>query len=105
MATLAARLKALNKRVAALEQDSDPAVQAVLLRLEACLDEIDKVLPPTRRGRPKQPDLLILPWFVDSAKKLGMKTDKAVLQRLLRGDRGSLKTWQNQLAKARKLLH
>lgn len=97
MTTLAPRLKALSK---ALGQGKELPPE-VLERLEACLDEIDKVLPPARRGRPKQRELLILPWFVDTCKKLGVKTDKEVLQRLF--GRGNLKTWRNRLARARKL--
>ncbi|MGQ7959897.1 hypothetical protein ACUTAF_19630 [Pseudomonas sp. SP16.1] len=102
MSPLATRLKALSK---ALERGKELPPE-VLERLEACLDEIDIVLPPARRGRPKQPELSILPWFVDLSKKLGMKTDKVVLQRLLgRTGRGNLKTLQNKLAQARKLRH
>lgn len=113
MNTLAARLKALGK---ALEQGKELPPE-VLERLEACLEEIDNVLPPARRGRPKQPELSWLRFTVDMIKRLsdGRKTDRAILQgllksktdqevvqRMLGGHRGSLKTLQNKLAQARK---
>lgn len=113
MTALAPRLKALSK---ALEQGKELPPE-VLERLEACLDEIDKTLPPARRGRPKQPELEWLRWFVDLSKKLpGSRTNKAVLQgllkaktdkevvlRMLGGHRVSLKTLENKLARAKKL--
>lgn len=123
MSTLAARLKALSKRVTLLEQGKDvlPAVQAAMLQLEAALDELDKVLPPARRGRPKQPELEWLLWFVDLSKRFpgsktdreilqwlqrwpGTRADKVVVQRMFGGHKGTLKTLQNKLARARKLL-
>lgn len=106
MATLTARLNALAKRAAKLDP-SDPAV----LYIAAALDEIDKLLPPVRRGRPKQRDLVLhlLRFYVDGIKALpdsGVTTDKGALQRLLRKHKGrfSLKALQNRLARARKLI-
>ena len=112
MTALAARLKAVAK---ALEQGKELPPE-VLQQLEACLDEIDKVLPPVRRGRPKKPELSWLCWTVRICRGLGVKTDKEVLQRLLKtktdkevlqqllGGRATLKTLRNQLAEARKAL-
>ena len=111
MGTLAPRLKALAKRIALLDQ-GDPALQAALSQLEASLDEVERLLPPTRqRGRPKQREiaLSLLRFAVDGIKALpdsGVKTDREALQWFLRRHkgRGNLKTWQNSLARARKLL-
>lgn len=112
MAALAPRLKALAKRVASLEQESDPAVQAVLLRLEACLQEIETILPARQRGRPRKSELALhlMRLAVDGLKtlpELRIKTDQEALQWLFRQRKVkvpiNLKTWRNRLAQARKL--
>lgn len=113
--SLASRLKALSKRVAALERDVEqggevsPFTLAALMQLEAALDELDKTLPPVRRGRPKQPDIVLhlLRFYVDGIKALpnsGVTTQKEALQRLLRKHKGrlSLHTLENKLGKERK---
>lgn len=108
MTALASRLKALAKRVALLEQGGEvsPFTLAALMQLEAALDELDKTLPPVRRGRPKQRDIVLhlLRFYVDGTKALDNSTDKEALQRLLRRNKGrlSLQTLQNKLAQARK---
>lgn len=97
MSTLAARLKALAKQ----GKELPPEV----------LEQLEALLPPVRRGRPKQRDLVLhlLRFYVDGIKALpdsGVTTDKEALQRLLRKHKGrlSLKTWQNTLTRGRKLL-
>lgn len=113
--SLPSRLKALSERVATLERDVEqggevsPFTLAALMHLEAALDELDKTLPPARRGRPKQRDLVLhlLRFYVDGIKALpdsGVTTQKEALQRLLRKHKGrlSLHTLENKLAQARK---
>lgn len=94
---MSTRLKALARRVAALEgKELPPDVQAALQQLEA-------LLPPVRRGRPKQPNADFLCWLVRISKGLGgHKTDKALLQRFARSFGVSVKRLQNRLAEARK---
>lgn len=120
MAILSAQLNALAKRVATLERDVaqgkevSPAALAALLRLEACLQEIETILPARRRGRPQKSKLALhlMRGTVDALKtisELGIKTDKEALQWLSRTRKGrlpiNLKTWRNRLSQARKLSH
>lgn len=111
--SLPSRLKALAKRVATLEREVEqggevsPFTLAALMQLEAALDELDKVLPPARRGRPKQRDIVLqqLAGLVAVLKAWqweGIKTNKQALQRIFRGRKVNLHTWENKLAKARK---
>jgi len=111
--SLPSRLKALAKRVAALEIDVEqgravsPYTIAALMQLEAALDELDKTLLPTRRGRPKKHDagLQQLAGLVAVLKAWqweGVKTNKQALQRIFRGRKVNLHTWENKLAQARK---
>lgn len=119
MTALAARLKAVAKRVAALEIDVEqgravsPYTIAALMQLEAALDELDKTLPPTRRGRPKKHDaglqqLAGLVAVLKAWRWQEVKTDKEALQWIFRPRKGqsrvriNLKTLQNKLAQARK---
>lgn len=114
MGTLAPRLKALSKRVALLDH-GDPAVQAALSQLETSLDEVERLLPARQRGRPRQRELVpfLLCFVVDGLKRLpelGITTDREALRYYLRSQKGkgrigSIKTLQNQLARARKSWH
>lgn len=117
--SLASRLKALSKRVAALEHDVDqgaevsPFTLAALMQLEAALNELDKTLSPARRGRPKKSEsatqsLTGLVAVLKTYEWLGIKTDKDALQWIFRPRKGqsrarvNLKTLRNNLAQARK---
>lgn len=118
MPALAPRLKALAKQIAALERDVaqgkdvSPAALAALLRLEACLQEIETILPARQRGRPRKSELALhlMRLAVDGLKtlpELRIKTDQEALQWLFRQRKVkvpiNLKTWRNRLAQARKL--
>lgn len=119
MTALAARLKALSKRVALLKHDVEqgkevsPFTLAALMQLEAALDELDKTLPPARRGRPKKSEsatqsLTGLVAVLKTYEWLGIKTDKDALQWIFRPRKGQgrarviLKTQRNRLAQAHK---
>lgn len=114
MATLAPRLKALAKQIAALERDGSPAALAALRRLEAALDEAEALLPAHKCGRPRKPEFPqdFMAGLVDWMKTLPAEvfdgkpitSDGDALRWLERRHKSprSLKTLRNQLARARK---
>ena len=111
MSPLSFRLNDLAKRVALLERDGSPDALAALLRLDATLAEVEALLPPCRRGRPKKAEFPqdFMAGLIDVLKtlpELGIKTDKDALRWLARTRKGkaptNLKTWRNRLSQARK---